>query len=426
MYDQTQSQSPFGMGGMGNSSSGLGGMQEGQSDEAGASRRLRVRVAGTALFTVGIAALGYSMVEKSMDEEGGTASSNTTDTKPAGEVSPVKLEVAASVKDELSDEFLRPTLEDNPIKPGPAPNPGPPTPEPPKPSTPTQEHNHQLIGPNGLHDFSGCGTFSQAFAHARAELGGPGEIFIYRGKPYTTTYKYEVEDGSVVNCPAGFEVEMVVAETPSGGKIIAADSDKDGKADKWYYEDNNMRCELIDTDGDGKFDSFTDTNGDIISLNTSVEPEPTPIPATTYDIVTMDNVEFLAYGEPGKYNELIGEYSGKILYYKDTDGDGKLDHAAFLDDNFHPTHEWDISPMKVEDGDIEIPKDVENAMGQQHEISSTITTVDDNFIGPPEDEPIIDENDISALNDDPYRVDMENEINSGDFNNHSDVSAFGN
>jgi hypothetical protein len=426
MYDQTQSQQPFGMGGSGSSSTGYGGgaMQDGQSDEAGASRRLRVRVAGTALFTVGIAALGYSMVEKSMDGEDGMVSSDTTDAKSNGSTSPSKLEVAASVKDELSEEFLNPRLEHGPITPITQENTGPKTPEPPKQQPTAQQHTH-MVGPDGLHDFSGCGSFSQAFAHARAELGGPGEIFIYRGKPYTTTYKHEAEEGNETHFPTGFEVEMVLVEGPDGSKIIAADSDKDGKADKWYYEDNGKRCELIDRDGDGKFDAFTDTNGDVITLNKPIEPEPTTIPPTTYDIVTMDNVEFLAYGEPGKYVELVGEYDGKILTYKDTDGDGKLDHASFSDYNSQTMHEWDITPMSVENGDIDIPDDIENALHQQS-TSSTITGLDDTFIGPPEDEPIIDENDMAALNDDPYRVDIENEINSGDFNNHSDVSAFGN
>lgn len=421
MYEQTQTHQSSGMGGM---PSGYDGeMDGGQSDQASASRRLRVRVAGTALFTVGIAALGYSMVDRSMDPDNSSAES---DSKSNGN----NLVVPDHVKEELSSEFLNPKLDYTPIK---TTSPGPKIPEKP-PVEKTHEgsvspalHDHSLIGPNGLHDFSTCGGFSKAFAHARAELGGPGEIFIFHGKPYTTTYKHEVEDGGHVASKHGFEVEMVVKQNADGSIIVAADTDKDGVADKWYYENNHVRCQLIDTNGDKTMDSFSNQHGEIVKLETPITPEPVSIPKPSHNVVTMDGVEFIAYGEPGKYNSLMGEYDGKLLSYRDTDGDGKLDHAAFLDVHFKPIHEWEITPMKIEDGDIIIPDGMDEdpvLPGRDDDKGSTSTSSTYNHAGSDEDDATSANNGMAEIEEDLYRSDVENELNSGDLNNQADMSDY--
>jgi hypothetical protein len=424
MYDQTQTHQPSGMGGMSSGQGfGVGGMDSGQSDEANASRRLRVRVAGTALFTVGLAAMGYSMVDKSMGgDEPTDGKASTGDSK---------LEVNPAVRAELpKDDFDYITDPNLNINGGVAPTPVPvpiPTPVPGPTPSPVViiAHDHD----NSMHDFSSCGSFSQAFAHARAELGGPGEIFIYQGKPYTTTYKHEADAGQGhTHLDRGFEVEMVVREFEDGSKVIASDTDKDGKADRWYYEDNESRSELLDFDGDGNFDSYTDSDGVLHQLESQVSTSEGEIempPSPVYDIITVDGVEFLAYGQEGNYNELIGGVDGQIVYYQDVDGDGKFEHAEILDENFQTLREWEIKPVSIQELDVQIPASTESdPAGQSSDI--TKDPRDPSFVGPEEEEPIIDENDEQALNDDPYRIDAEEEILSGDLNNHADMSAFGN
>lgn len=407
MYDQTQSSSPSGMGGRA-SSPNMGTFDGGQADDASISRKLRVRIAGTALFTVGLAALSYSMVnEKQADEIG---PDGKTTSKP---------EVSDAVKNELPPDYLKTDLDNgainiNPTPPTPSPTPSP-TPNP-KPVVETHSHSHVGPPPHNLHDFSSCGDFPTAFAHARAEIGGPGEIFIYKGKPYTTTYKHEVEDGGQVHVNQGLEVEIVIAEIENG-KVIASDTDNDGIADKWYIETNDTRYELIDNDGDGKLDSYVEPDGDIIAINDEIDGSGVTVPPSTYDIVTMDGVEFLAYDNDsnGQFDKLIGEHEGKYLYYEDTDGDGNFDHAALVSDDLTTVeHTWTIPPMNVENGHIEVPSSFGDEVSEYTPESDEAS-----------DAPITTADDLSAIGDDPYRVDIEHEINSGDLNNHTDMSEFG-
>ncbi len=406
MYDQTQSSSPSGMGGRA-SSPNMGSFDGGQADDASISRKLRVRIAGTALFTVGLAALSYSMVNDKQTEEPG----------PDGKATP-KPEVSDAVKNELPPDYLKTDLDNSAINPN-----SPVTPPIAPPTTPskpvvTEAHSHSHVGPppHNLHDFSSCGDFPTAFAHARAEIGGPGEIFIYKGKPYTTTYKHEVEDGGQIHVKEGLEVEIVIAETENG-KVIAADTDNDGFADKWYVETNDTRYELIDSDGDGKLDSYIEPDGDIIALNEAIDSSGVTVPPSTYDIVTMDGVEFLAYDNDsnGQFDKLIGEHEGKYLYYEDTDGDGNFDHAAIVSGDLSTVeHTWAITPMNVDNGHIEVPSDFGDEVSEYTAESDEASQA-----------PITTPEDLSDIGDDPYRVDIEHEINSGDLNNHTDMSDFG-
>ncbi len=425
MYDQTQSGSSFGSGGGRAATPSYGGSLDGsQADEASLSKKLRVRIAGTALFTVGLAALSYSMV----DEKGGAAtedgkSNEHSDEKPVTKTTTST--VNPNVKDELPDYLGDPNIDRSGINGGglvtPPPPPQPPTPGP-EPVTPPSGHSHSHLGPppHNLHDFSSCGSFSTAFAHARAELGGPGEIFIYKGKPYTTTYKHEVEEGGHVHVKEGLDVEIVIADT-ADGKVIAVDSDRDGVADKWFVETNESRYEIIDNDGDGKLDSYIQEDGEVIAFDAGdIYSNDTQVPPPTYDVVTMDGVEFLAYDNDsnGQFDKLIGEHGGKYLYYEDTDGDGNFDHAAIVSHDLTTIeNNWEIKPMNLSNGHIEIPDDVENGI--------TGPNTDDVEDVVNADTPITTNEDAYAIGDDPYRVDIEHEINSGDLNNHTDMSAFG-
>ena len=52
-------------------------------------------------------------------------------------------------------------------------------------------------------------------------LVGQEKYLFTKEKPYTTTYKHEVEDGGQVHVKEGLEVEIVIAET-ANGKVIAS------------------------------------------------------------------------------------------------------------------------------------------------------------------------------------------------------------
>ena len=102
---------------------------------------------------------------------------------------------------------------------------------------------------------------------------------------------------------------------------------------------------LIDNDGDGKLDSYVEPDGDIIALNEAIDGSGVTVPPSTYDMVTMDGVEFLAYDNDsnGQFDKLIGEHEGKYLYYEDTDGDGNFDHAAIVSSDLTTVeHSWTI------------------------------------------------------------------------------------
>ncbi len=401
MYDQTQSYQPAsGMGGERTSSTNFDdSLNRGQIDKANLSKKLRVRIAGTALFTVGLGALAYSMT---------SPAKNSEEDSDDGSVKPI---VNSKVTEELPpnqiDYLGNPVINHSPsiIT----------TPEPVQPKE--NRSDNVLIGPppHNLHDFSSHDDFSKAFAHARAELGGPGQIFIYRGKPYTTNYKDEVQDGVGFHVKEGLDIEIVISETDNG-RIIAADTDKDGIADKWYIENNDTRYEIFDNDKDGRLDSYMLPDGKLVMIDEEIEMGDVVVPPLTHDIVTIDGVEFLAYDNDsnGQFDKLIGEYEGKYLCYEDTDGDGSFDHGALVSHDLSKIeHSWDISPMNITHGHIEIP---DNFYEEGEVIDDT--TIDTDEIS------ITTQEDLDIIEDDPYRVDIENEINSGDLNNHTDMSSF--
>ena len=70
--------------------------------------------------------------------------------------------------------------------------------------------------------------------------------------------------------------------------------------------------------------------------------------------------------------------------------------------------------MNVDNGHINIPSDFGDDVAEYTPETDEASQA-----------PITTADDLSAIGDDPYRVDIEHEINSGDLNNHTDMSDFG-